>query len=138
MFHVLTRHDLLGFDSSEKLKETLTAARKSLKVAEDAPLPIGVGLLGWILDMTEVSEDPRIPAVLEEKITAIWFAFGNDLEKYVKTVRDYDAKRDHKTKIFMCCNSVEEALRAANEWKVDVIVAQGQFPVSLFDTASWP
>ena len=76
--------------------------------------------------MTEVSEDPRIPTVLEEKITAIWFAFGNDLEKYVRTVREYDAKRDHKTKIFCCCNSVDEALRAANEWKVDVIVAQGK------------
>lgn len=75
--------------------------------------------------MTEVSEDPRIPTVLEEKITAIWFAFGNDLEKYIKTVREYDAKREHKTKIFCCCNSVDEALRAANEWNVDVIVAQG-------------
>lgn len=81
--------------------------------------------------MTEVSEDPRIPAVLEEKITAIWFAFGNNLDKHVNTVREYDAKREHKTKIFVCCNSVDEAIRAANVWKVDVIVAQGLLHLSL-------
>ena len=114
-----------GFDSSEKLKADLQTARKTLNVAEGAVLPVGVGLLGWILDMTEVSEDPRIPAVLEEKVAAVWFAFGNDLEKYIKAVREYDAKREHKTKIFCCCNSVDEALRAVNEWKVDIVVAQG-------------
>ncbi|GJE86732.1 nitronate monooxygenase [Phanerochaete sordida] len=114
-----------GFDTSEQLKTTLGSARKTLKIADDAPLPIGVGFLGWICDMTEASEDPRIPTVLEEKVTAVWFAFGNDLLKYINTVREYDAKRAHKTKIFCCCNSVDEALRAANEWKVDVIVAQG-------------
>ena len=75
--------------------------------------------------MTEVSEDPRIPAVLDEKPVAVWFAFGEDLSKYVATVRAYQAKRDFKSKIFVCCNSVEEAQIAANEWKVDVIVAQG-------------
>ena len=75
--------------------------------------------------MTEASEDPRIPSVLEEKPTVVWFAFGNDLFKYIQQVRDYDAKREHKTKIFCCVNSVEEAKRAANEWKVDVLVVQG-------------
>ncbi|KAF7794052.1 hypothetical protein EIP86_005180 [Pleurotus ostreatoroseus] len=114
-----------GFDSSEKLKETLQSARKTLKLPADAPLPVGVGFLGWICDMTEVSEDPRIPAVLDEKPVAVWFAFGEDLSKYVATVRAYQAKRDFKSKIFVCCNSVEEAQIAANEWKVDVIVAQG-------------
>ncbi|THG93971.1 hypothetical protein EW026_g7399 [Hermanssonia centrifuga] len=114
-----------GFDSSEKLKETLQSARKTLKLAADAPLPVGVGFLGWICDMTEASEDPRIGAVLDEKPTAVWFAFGNDLGKYVATVRAHDAKRAHKTKVFVCCNSVEEALIATNEWKADVLVAQG-------------
>ena len=103
----------------------MNAIRKSLNVAADAPVPAGVGFLGWICDMTEASEDPRIPAVLAEKIHAIWFAFGNNLEQYIKQVRDYDAKRTHKTKIFCCVNSLEEAQRAANEWKVDVLVVQG-------------
>ncbi|KIP06299.1 hypothetical protein PHLGIDRAFT_91047 [Phlebiopsis gigantea 11061_1 CR5-6] len=114
-----------GFDSSEQLRSDLQSVRKSLKLSDDAVLPAGVGLLGWILDMTEASEDPRIPAILEEKVAAVWFAFGNDLYKYIQTVRDFDAKREHKTKIFCCCNSVDEAIRAANEWKVDILVLQG-------------
>lgn len=118
-------YPLAGFDSSEKLKEALQSARKTLKLPADAPLPIGVGFLGWICDMTEASEDPRIGAVLDEKPTAVWFAFGNDLNKHIVRVREHDAKREHKTKVFVCCNSVEEAEVAANEWKVDVIVAQG-------------
>lgn len=75
--------------------------------------------------MTEVSEDPRIPAVLAEKPTVVYFAFGNDLEKYIKQVREYDAKREHKTTVVCCVNSIEEAKRAANEWKVDVLSVQG-------------
>ncbi|KAI0700189.1 hypothetical protein BC835DRAFT_1412210 [Cytidiella melzeri] len=114
-----------GFDSSETIKENLTIIRKSLNLSADASIPVGVGFLGWICDMTEASEDPRIPAALAEKIDAIWFAFGNDLEKYIKQVREIDSKRTHKTKIFVCVNSVQEAKRAANEWKVDILVAQG-------------
>lgn len=62
---------------------------------------------------------------MEAKPTAVWFAFGVDLGKYIAQVRTFDAKRDHKTIIFANVNSVEEALVAANDWKVDVIVAQG-------------
>lgn len=80
--------------------------------------------------MTEASEDPRIPAVLAEKPTVVWFAFGNDLFKYISQVREIDSKREHKTKIFCCVNSLEEAKRAANEWKVDVLVVQGMFDMS--------
>lgn len=77
--------------------------------------------------MTEASNDPRIPAVLDEMPSAIWFAFGVDLGKYVAKVREYDSKRTHKTKIFVIVSSLADALRAANEWKVDVLVVQGKF-----------
>ena len=117
---------MAGFDSSETIKANLNTIRKTLNVSGDAPVPAGVGFLGWIADMTEASEDPRIPAVLAEKIQAIWFAFGNDLGKHIKTVQEYDAKRTHKTKIFVIVNSLEEAKRAANEWKADVLVVQGE------------
>lgn len=91
------------------------------------PIPAGVGLLGWFLDMTEASNDPRIPVVLDEMPSAIWFAFGVDLGKYVTQVREYDSARNHKTKIFVIVSSLVEALRAANEWKVDALVVQGKF-----------
>ncbi|KAF4598666.1 hypothetical protein EYR38_007072 [Pleurotus pulmonarius] len=116
-----------GFDSSTQLKEYLGAARKSLSVAEDDAIPVGVGFIGWILDKTEPSDDPRLPAVLAEKPAAIWLAFGSDLGKYVRQIRDFDAARTdgHRTLIFTIVNDVEGALRAANEWEVDVLVAQG-------------
>ncbi|KAG5335757.1 hypothetical protein C0989_000435 [Termitomyces sp. Mn162] len=114
-----------GFSSSQELKGYLQAVRTKLNISEHAPVPIGIGFIGWILDKTESSDDPRIENILKEKPVAIWFAFGVDLGKYIAQVRTFDAKRDHKTIIFVIVNSVEGALQAANEWKVDVIVAQG-------------
>lgn len=113
-----------GFDSSEKIRATFKTVREKLNVPKGKSVPFGVGVIGWILDMTEPSDDPRIPTILEEMPEAIWFAFG-DLGKYIKKVHEYDAKREHKTKIFVIVNSAEDALKAANEWKVDVVVAQG-------------
>lgn len=89
------------------------------------PLPTGVGLIGWILDRTEVSDDPRIPMVLDEMPVVIWLAFGDNLGQYVSQVRTYDEKRAHKTLVFVIVNSVAEAKRAAIDWKVDAIVVQG-------------
>ncbi|KAJ6567344.1 2-nitropropane dioxygenase [Mycena vulgaris] len=114
-----------GPNSSTQIKEQLRAVRTSLNIAANHPIPIGVGFVGWILDKSEMSDDLRIPSVLEEMPTAIWFAFGKDLGKYVAQVRAYDAKRAHKTCVFVMVNSVSEALCAANEWKVDVVVVQG-------------
>ncbi|KAL0579474.1 hypothetical protein V5O48_002516 [Marasmius crinis-equi] len=113
------------FRSSEDLKKDFALLRRDLDVKPGDPVPIGVAFIGWILDITETSDDPRIPAILEEKPAAVWFAFGTDLGKYVAQVREYDASREHKTLIFVMVGSVEDAIRAANEWKVDVIVAQG-------------
>jgi len=114
-----------GFDSIEQLKSVLRSARTSLDVPVGRSVPIGVGFLGWILDATEVSESPRLAAVLDEKPAAVWFAFGVDLGKYVKQVRKHDEDREHKTTVFSIVNSVAEARKAANEWRVDVLVVQG-------------
>ncbi|KIK54002.1 hypothetical protein GYMLUDRAFT_264859 [Collybiopsis luxurians FD-317 M1] len=114
-----------GFTSSSALVDELKSVRTVLSTAAEAPIPVGVGFIGWILDQTETSDDPRIPAVLAERPVAIWFAFGVDLGKYVARVRQYDAGREHRTLIFVIVNSVDEAVRAANEWGVDVIVVQG-------------
>ncbi|KAF9266681.1 inosine monophosphate dehydrogenase [Marasmius fiardii PR-910] len=114
------------FMSSHDLKQNLNLARRKLDLKENDPVPIGVGLIGWILDITEASDDPRLISILEEKPAAIWFAFGkSDLGKYIAQTREYDAKREHKTLVFVMVHSVEDALRAANEWKADVIVVQG-------------
>ncbi|KZT04238.1 uncharacterized protein LAESUDRAFT_715766 [Laetiporus sulphureus 93-53] len=69
--------------------------------------------------------DPRLASLLDKAPVAVWFACGQDLGKYVKQVRARDATRDHKTFVFITVNAVEEAERASNERKADVLVAEG-------------
>ncbi|KAK7681533.1 hypothetical protein QCA50_015265 [Cerrena zonata] len=113
-----------AFDDVKALKNTMRTLRTRLRTPPEAPLPIGVGFIGWVLDQNEGAAE-RIIAVLEERPVAIWLSFGDNLEKYIRLVQDYDSKREHKTLIFTIINSVDEALRAANEWNVDALVVQG-------------
>ncbi|KAF9498429.1 inosine monophosphate dehydrogenase [Pleurotus eryngii] len=117
----------VGLDTVDQIRQNLRDARKALAVPDEAPIPVGIGFVGWVLDITEASDTPLIPAALAEKPKAILFAFGPDLGKHIATVRKHDAQRSDRlqTLIFVTVNSVEAALTAANEWKVDVIVAQG-------------
>jgi nitronate monooxygenase len=105
----------------------MNSVRNSLHLGANVPVPMGIGLLGFVLDKTELSDDPRIPNVLEEMPAAVLFAFGDDLGKYIAQVRAIDAKRAHKTIIFATINSVAAAKVAVNEWKVDVLVVQGEY-----------
>jgi len=114
-----------GFETVDQVKKYVQIVREELGTPIGQPVQLGIGFLGWILDHTEVSDSPRIPAFLEELPTAIWFAFGNDLGKYVRAVREYESDREHKTKVFVMVHSVEQAVVAANDWKVDVLVVQG-------------
>ncbi|TFK67256.1 2-nitropropane dioxygenase [Pluteus cervinus] len=114
-----------GFDNPAQLTKTLQSVRSILNTPSNEPIPTGFGFIGWILDKTESSPEPCIPAVLAQRPKAIWFAFGDNLGKYIAQVREYDLKREHKTRVFVMVASVEQALRAANEWGADVIVAQG-------------
>lgn len=119
---ILSLHGNTGFDTAQVIKQDLQTIREKLEVPHDQPLPVGVGFIGWILDMVS---DTRLEEVLDEKPVALWLAFGVNLGKYVARIRDHDKKREHKTIIFVIVNSVENALKAANEWKVDVLVVQG-------------
>jgi len=68
-----------------------------------------------------------VTTALEHNIKAVWFAFGNDLEKWVKFVRDYDENHNKtdKTLVFIQVNSTQEARIAVEKWKIDVLVVQG-------------
>ncbi|KAF8992301.1 2-nitropropane dioxygenase [Cyathus striatus] len=114
-----------AFLPAKDMKLEIAKARNILGVKPGDSIPIGVGLIGWILDKTEISNSPCIPAVLEEKPAAVWLAFGVNMGKYVDKIRAYDAQRNHKTTVFVMVNSEREALKAANEWKADVLVVQG-------------
>ncbi|KAJ7042079.1 hypothetical protein C8F04DRAFT_1208271 [Mycena alexandri] len=112
-----------GFDSTAELKTKIQKIRMDLKITKETPVPLAIGFIGWILDMTEVSDDPRLLAILDELPTAIWFAFGTDLGSYIAQVHAHDQKHGRKTFIFVQVNSVERALRYAPE--VDCLVVQG-------------
>jgi len=112
----------LGNLPSSQVRDDIRAVKKKLDIGDDDPVPIGVGFVACVLDKFN---EQVLEEVLEEKIRAVWLAFGTDLGKYVARVRAFDSKRDHKSIIFVIVNSVEEAIKAAEEWKVDVIVVQG-------------
>ena len=80
-----------------------------------------------MLDANEELAKQKIDALLEANVQAFWLAFGNDLHRWIQYARTSPAntRSPHKPLIFVQVTSVEEALRAANEWKADVIVAQG-------------
>ncbi|KAJ7257860.1 2-nitropropane dioxygenase [Mycena haematopus] len=72
---------------------------------------------------------PLLTIALEHNVQAVWFAFGEKLPQWIEFVRDHDRRlgndSNKKTLIFVQISTVKEALVAANEWKVDCIVAQG-------------
>ena len=112
----------------------MKALRDALHLPQGGPVPTAVGFLGWVLNKTEASDDPRIPSVLDELPAAVWFSFGDDLGKWIAQVRTHDEKRQqegrhpgHKTLVFVVASSVEEATRAMREWEADVIVVQGEY-----------
>nr|VWP00242.1 Plp [Ganoderma boninense] len=119
-----------GYRTPESLDQDFAFLRASFPNLEShKPLPIGYGFIGWLLDKNEDVGKHLIDTVIGNGVQAIWLAFGNNLRFWVEYVRASPANaregRNHKPLIFIQATSVEEALVAANEWKVDVIVAQG-------------
>ncbi|KAJ7153971.1 2-nitropropane dioxygenase [Mycena crocata] len=113
-----------GYFPTQVLKAQIQQIRTILKIADGEPVPIVLGFLGWILDRTETSDDPRLLALLDEKPTAVWFAFGDDLKKYVAQVHAHGERTGRKTFVFVIIHSVEDARRAALNG-VDAVVVQG-------------
>lgn len=112
-----------GNEPAPKLAQALDEARAA--VGKDKQHLVGIGFVGCILDMFNTAADPRLKTVLDKTPSAVWLAYGKDLGKYVAQVREHNAARNTNILVFLTVNTVEEALRAANELKVDVIVAQG-------------
>lgn len=46
---------------------------------------------------------------------------------YAQKVRAYDEENDSRILVFVLAGSVEEAIKASNEWQVDGLVVQGEF-----------
>ncbi|KLO19033.1 2-nitropropane dioxygenase [Schizopora paradoxa] len=90
-------------------------------------LSVGVGFLGWKLDEPDGKASQLLTVALEARVSAVWLSFGNNLEKWVAFVREFDSKRaePHTTLIFILVNSLQDARVAVEDLKADVVVAQG-------------
>lgn len=119
----------IGTDDATKIRIRLQAVRTELNVPPSEPLPIGVGVLCWIAD--KPGNEEMVLAILAEHPKAIWLAFGTDLSKYVKQIREYNEKNGTSILIVVSATSLEEALQAANEWKVDILNVQGDLLLNL-------
>lgn len=102
-----------------------------MRLQNQTPIPIGVGYLCWQLEKPNSPAIELLSVALENRVQAVWFSFGNDLGRWVEYVRKHDDKASdgHKTLVFAQISSTEEAKKAINEWKVDVVVAQGSSSV---------
>ena len=89
-------------------------------------MPIGIGYLGWILERPDArgSAQDFLSVTLDNNVRAVWFSFGPDLNKWIRYIRDNE-RNPGATTVFVQVSSVEEALVAIHDWKVDVVVAQG-------------
>ncbi|KAH7913064.1 2-nitropropane dioxygenase [Hygrophoropsis aurantiaca] len=114
-----------GLWSADQLQKELSISRSILKLKDTEILPVGVGYLGWQLEQSRSNAENLMSISLEQRVRAIWLAFGNDLGSWVRFIREYDSRRNHKTLVFVIVSSVESAVVAADHWKVDVLVAQG-------------
>ncbi|KAJ7796105.1 2-nitropropane dioxygenase [Mycena leptocephala] len=117
--------------SPADFKQQLSLARSAFQSPSSthakAEFPVGVGYLAWQLEKHESPLVDLLPIALENNVQAIWFAFGENLGRWIQLVRDHDSRvgKDKKTLIFVQISTVKEALVATNEWTVDCIVAQG-------------
>lgn len=113
-----------------RIQDELSLARAQLLLSDEDPLPIGVGYLAWQLEKDVSSGVDLLDVSLSNRVQAIWLAFGNNINRWIEYIRSYDASsgRERKTLIFVQVSSVKEALVAVQEWKVDVLVAQGLSP----------
>jgi len=89
-------------------------------------LPIGIGYLGWLLEQPNErgSAEEFLSVAINNNVRAVWFSFGRELKRWIQFIRDNE-RNPGATAIFVQVTSVEEALVAINDWKVDVVVAQG-------------
>ncbi|KAI0080167.1 NPD-domain-containing protein [Panus rudis PR-1116 ss-1] len=116
-----------GYGGPQVIRQELSDVRALLEIPAADPLPVGVAYFGWKFEEPGHPVEDMLNAALEARVRAIWLSFGRDLGRWVEHTRRRvrDAGLIDNTLIFVLVNSLDEAMLAINEWKADVIVAQG-------------
>ncbi|EJU03899.1 inosine monophosphate dehydrogenase [Dacryopinax primogenitus] len=110
----------------ERFQADFALARERLGTPEGEVLPIGVGVIGWMLD-APIGVKEMLKWAIMQGVKAVWLSFGEDIGKWVQFVREADEERGdgRKTLVAVQLGTVQQMKVAAEEWKVDIIVAQG-------------
>jgi hypothetical protein len=113
------------YESREKFEPQIAIAKEAFGTHPPSPLPMGIGFLCWQLErsMSRDEAEELLSTTLKHDVQAIWLSFGLDLKHWI----DYIRQKSGTTKIFVQINTLEDALIAIHDWKVDVVVAQGLF-----------
>ena len=115
-----------ALDPIEKLRRELEIARKELNLGPQDVLPIGVGFLGWLLDVPALLPAKELLALLfEYHVKAVWLSLGDNTATWIQYIRELSQQHEHRILIFTPVYTLEEGQTAINKWKADVIVAQG-------------
>ncbi|KZO92893.1 inosine monophosphate dehydrogenase [Calocera viscosa TUFC12733] len=111
----------------ENFQADFARARERLGTPAGQPLPIGIGALGWLLDAPSFGVSDMLKWAVKQGVEAVWLSFGDDLGKWVQFVREVDLERGdgRKTLIAIQLGTVDQAKQAVEEWKVDIVIAQG-------------
>ncbi|KAG6890298.1 hypothetical protein C0995_009504 [Termitomyces sp. Mi166 len=116
--------DHFSMDCLDQLRSEVDTARSLLQIDSNSSLPIGIGYLGWRLERPDVPAHDLLSVALNNNVRAVWLSFGAQLHSWIEFIRKSECKPG-ATKIIIQVNSVKEALVAVQDWKADVVVAQG-------------
>lgn len=119
-----------GYEKQEQFEEQLNLAETRLlpKFGHENVLKhIGVGALGWMLAEPGSERPDFLRLAISRGVRDIWLSFGDDLGNWVKFVRNID--NSMKVRVWVVVSTLEEARRAVEDWKVDILVAQGWLPL---------
>jgi nitronate monooxygenase len=78
-----------------------------------------------VLDRDPALGRALVELALARRAAALWFAFGDDLGRWIALARE-TAADGYRPLIFVQLSSPAEAVRTVKEWGADVIVAQGE------------
>jgi len=92
---------LPGLYTPDQLAKEIEIARVALGTDKSAPLRSALVLSdGSLMKMEEIAHK-AIKLTLDKGVHTIWFAFGNDLYKWIQVVRKYDLNHNRRTLIFV-------------------------------------
>jgi len=118
-----------GYEGLDKFVSEIKTAETIISASgiQTQVLPIGVGFLVWKLNESPDSVAQKALAyVLDRGVKAIWLSFGDKLGSWVHHIRQHPGP--NKPLIVILVSTLEEAGIALEEWKSDIIVAQGTPP----------